>query len=93
MAGRRTKCQKKQKKSNDQRAPVTRYYLSQSLDMKYYLVTGGLSSVTKPCNNYHYLVTEQMLYQTKHSDLLDIKKLNHFELKYGKLGRNETGTS
>ena len=27
MAGRRVRCQKKQKKSDDQRGPVTRYYL------------------------------------------------------------------
>ena len=32
-----------------------------SLDMKYYLVTGGLSSVTKPSNNikYEVFVTEE----------------------------------
>ena len=35
-------------------SPVTRYYLinkPRSLDMKNYLVTGGISSVTKPSNN------------------------------------------
>ena len=47
------RCPKKQKKSNDQGHPATRYYLinkPRSLDMKNYLVTGGLSSVTKPFN-------------------------------------------
>ena len=50
----------KQKKSNDQRAPVTRYYLikdPQSLDMKYYLVTGGLLSVAKLYKLYEFFVT------------------------------------
>ena len=45
VAGPRSKCQKK---SNDQRAPVTRCYRikePRSLDMRYYLVTGGLSSL------------------------------------------------
>ena len=54
MVGCQVKYQKKQKKSNDQRAPVTRYYLTKetwSLDMKYYSVTGGLSPVAKSYNN------------------------------------------
>ena len=54
MVGHRVKCQKKkQKKLNVERALVTGYYLikdPQSLGMKYYLVTGGLSSVYKPCS-------------------------------------------
>ena len=40
----------KQKKSNDQRAPITRNYLikdPRSLGMKYYLVTGEPSSIAK----------------------------------------------
>ena len=48
---------KKQMKSNDQRAPVNRYYLikdPRSLDMKYYLVTGGLPSIAKLYNNIIY---------------------------------------
>ena len=42
------------KKCNDQRATVNRYYLikdPRSLDMKYYLVTGELSSIAKLYNN------------------------------------------
>ena len=42
---------KRQKKSNDQRAMVTRYYgirESQSLHMKNYLVTGGHSPLVGP---------------------------------------------
>ena len=48
----------KQKKSNDQRPPVIRYYLinkPRSLNMKNYLVTGGFSSVTKSDNNIRAL--------------------------------------
>ena len=63
-------CQKKQTKSNDQKHPATRYYLinkPRSLDMKNYLVTGGLSSVTKPCNNYIYL---QDIYTVQHAIFL-----------------------
>ena len=44
----RARCQKKQKKCSDQRAPVNRYYLikdSRSLDIKYDLVTGRLPSI------------------------------------------------
>ena len=47
----------KHKKSQDQRPQVTRYYLinkPRSLDMKNYLVTGGLSSVHQPSNNFNY---------------------------------------
>ena len=48
----------KTKEIYDQRAPVTRYYLIKelawSLDIKYYLVPEGLSSVTKPSNNCGY---------------------------------------
>ena len=57
MAGQQARCQKKQKKSNDQKSAVIRYYLVKelrSLYMKYYLVTRGLSSFAKPYNNYHY---------------------------------------
>ena len=48
--GRRTKCQRRQKKCNDQRALVARYKIkgAQSLGMKYYLVTGGFSSLVEP---------------------------------------------
>ena len=45
---------RKQKKSIDQRAPQIGYEgikSFQSLDMKNYLVTGGLLSLVKSCNN------------------------------------------
>ena len=54
----RARYQKKQNKSNDQRAPVNRYYLikdPRSLDIKYYLVTGGLSSIARLYNNGKYM--------------------------------------
>ena len=46
--------QKKQKKSDDQRPLVTRSDLIhklRSLDVKYHLVTEGLSSIGKPYDN------------------------------------------
>ena len=47
-------CQRKQKKSIDQRAPQIGYEgikSLRSLDMRNYLVTGGLSSLVESCNN------------------------------------------
>ena len=46
-------CQRKQNKSNDQRALVTRHYQIKEfrlLDIKYHLLTIGLSSLIKPHN-------------------------------------------
>ena len=54
MAG---KVPEKTKEIYDQRAPVNRYYLikcPRSLDMKYYVVTGGLSSIAKLYNKFSY---------------------------------------
>ena len=56
----------KQKKFSDQRAPVTRYYLikgPRSLDMKYYLVTGGLSSIAK---QYTIIIRRRDHLETSH---------------------------
>ena len=48
--------QEKQKKSNDQRTSINRCYLIK--DMKYYLVTRGLSSIAKLYNNSHYYMIQ-----------------------------------
>ena len=57
VSGCRAKCEKKQKKLNDQRAPVTRYFQIKelrSLDMKYYPVPGGLLPLVEPYDNMKY---------------------------------------
>ena len=41
MAGRRARCQKKQMKSDDQRAPVTRYYLIKEPITRYEVLLYG----------------------------------------------------
>ena len=54
------RCQRKQKKSIDQRAPQIWYEGTKSLrslDMKNYLVTGGLSSLVESSNNSKYPIS------------------------------------
>ena len=38
---------------------------ARSLDMKYYLVTGGLSSVHQPCNNIYYIYCQILARQAE----------------------------
>ena len=65
LAGRQVKCQRKQKKSNDQRAPVTRYHQIKEirlLDMISYLVIGGLHFLGLPRYqnlSHSYLIPDQ----------------------------------
>ena len=71
-------CQRKQNKSVDQRAPQIGYEGIKSLwslDMKNYLVTGGLLSLIESNNNVYYLLTN---YDDKEINTRENMSYNYF---------------